>query len=111
MGKKVQLEKTTYGLQDVVAKQVMQMITEAEIINSGEVPKLKKNMVTLHIFKELCTAALQGSKYKAVLENKFSSVWGEVASAEKVFIMWIRVLLGNYVFRRTLWHHPVYLFH
>ena len=59
LNKSVMLEQSSFGLQDVVAKQVMQMISESEIVVSGEVPKLKKNAVTIHVFKELCTTALQ----------------------------------------------------
>ena len=59
LNKSVMLEQSSFGLQDVVAKQVMQMISESEIVVSGEVPKLKKNIVTIHVFKELCTTALQ----------------------------------------------------
>ena len=61
-GKQVVLEKTTYSLQSVVAKQVMKTIGEAEIIHTGEVPRLRRGAMTLAIFKELCTAVFAGSQ-------------------------------------------------
>ena len=37
-GKPVVLEKTTYSLQSIVAKQLMKLIQDVEIINTGEDP-------------------------------------------------------------------------
>ena len=84
-GKQVVLEKTTYSLQSVVAKQVMKTIAEAEIVNTGEVPRLRRGAMTLAVFKELCTSVLQAVKYKAALQTQYAGVWGETGSAEKLF--------------------------
>ena len=81
----VVMDKTTYSLQSVVAKQTMKTIAEAEIVNTGEVPKLRRGPMTQAIFKELCVSTLQAVKYKAALQTKYAAVWGETGSAEKLF--------------------------
>lgn len=83
LGKSLKLDHSIFGLQDTVAKQVMQMISESEIIVSCEVPKLKKNVVTIHVFKELCTTALQASFSFAV------SAVGE-EKGENMFLIFFR---------------------
>ena len=85
LGRTVSLEKSAFSLQEVVAKQVMQIIGEAEILSGGEVPKLKKSNMTLFVFKELCNTALLAAKYKSHLQNKFAGVWSGVASGDKLF--------------------------
>ena len=54
--KPVVLEKTTYSLQSVVAKQLMKLIQDVEIINTGEVPRLRRGARNLAMFKELCSS-------------------------------------------------------
>ena len=61
-GKQVVLEKATYSLQSVVAKQLLKAISDTEIINSRETPRLRRGAMTLAMFKELCTSALQAFK-------------------------------------------------
>ena len=63
----------------------MKTIAEAEIVNTGEVPKLRRGPMTQAIFKELCVSTLQAVKYKAALQTKYAAVWGETGSAEKLF--------------------------
>ena len=84
-GKQVVLEKTTYSLQSVVAKQLMKKIYDTEIVNTGEVPRLRRGAMTLAIFKELCSSVQQAVKYKAALHTQCTGVWGEIGSAEKLF--------------------------
>ena len=84
-GKQVVLEKTTYSLQSVVAKQLMKTISDTEIVNTGEVPRLRRGAMTLAVFKELCTSVQQAVKYKAALHTEYAGVWGETGSAEKLF--------------------------
>ena len=66
-GKTVILDKTPYSLQSIVGKQVMKAIQETEIINTGEVPRLRRGAMTLVMFKEFCTSVLQAVKYKEAL--------------------------------------------
>jgi hypothetical protein len=50
--KTVDFGKERHSLQHLVAAQTMRIISESEIVNSGEVPKLKKVCMTQTIFKE-----------------------------------------------------------
>ena len=84
-GKPVVVEKTTYSLQSIVAKQLMRLISDVEIINTGEVPKLKKQGMNQNMFKDLCSSVLNAVKYRAALHAQYVGVWDEVGSAEKLF--------------------------
>ena len=84
-GKQVVLEKTTYALQSIVAKQLMKSIHDVEIINTGEVPRLRRGATNLAMFKDLCSSVLHAVKHKAALHAQYVGVWDEVGSAEKLF--------------------------
>ena len=70
-GKVVLLEKTTYSLQSIVARQVMKLIQDVEIINAGEVPRLRRGAMSLVMFKDLCSSVLNAVKYKAALHAQY----------------------------------------
>ena len=84
-GKTVEVEKTAYSLQSVVAKQLLKSIQDVEIISTGEVPRLRRGAMTLAMFKDLCASVLNAVKYKTVLQAQHVGVWDEVGSAEKLF--------------------------
>ena len=84
-GKTAVVEGEEHKLQQLVATQVMRLVSEGEIINTGEVPKLRKSPTTIHVFKELCQVVLNGAKYKQTLEGRFCSVWSAVPAAERFF--------------------------
>ena len=84
-GKTVVLEKTTYSLQSVVAKQLLKSIQDVEIINTGEVPRLRRGATNIAMFKDFCSSVLHAVKYKTALQAQYVGVWDEVGSAEKLF--------------------------
>ena len=61
-GKTVVLEKTPYSLQSVVAKQLLKSIQDVEIINTGEVPRLRRGATNIAMFKDLCSSVLHAVK-------------------------------------------------
>ena len=84
-GKLAVIEKTTYSLQSIVAKQLVKLIQDMEIVSTGDVPKLKRTTMNITLFKELCSSVLNATKYKARLQQQYVGVWDEVGSAEKLF--------------------------
>lgn len=56
-----------HSLQTVVVRQVMRMISEAEIIWSGEVPKMKKLPMSSAVFKDICICTRMATKCSVVV--------------------------------------------
>ena len=70
----------------------MRCVSEGEIINAGEAPKLRKAAITTQIFREMCHVAFQAMKYKQLLEAQYASVWTSVPAADRWFR---RLLIGG----------------
>ena len=56
----------------------MKTIAEAEIVNTGEVPRLRRGATNLAMFKELCSSVFHAVKYKAALHAQYVGVWDEI---------------------------------
>ena len=85
LGKQTTVCGEEHKLQQLVATQTMRLVSEGEIINTGEVPRLRKSPTTITVFKELCQVVWNGSKYKQIMEARYCSVWHQVPSAERYF--------------------------
>ena len=77
-----------HKLQQLVATQVMRLVSYGELVNTKEVPKLRTSPMTF-VFKELCHVVLNGWKYKHTLEGRLCSVWNAVPAAERFFKRWL----------------------
>ena len=83
--KTVTIEGSESSLQGVAAEQALRRAADAEIVSSGEVPKLRRSMMNTNVFTEICRAVACGAKYQDFLEAKFASVWASVPSAGRLF--------------------------
>ena len=84
LGLSFTIQNATHVAQRNVAKQCQDLIARGDVDWNREVPKMRRNPLTMTIFRELCAVQMPGSTFFEMIKAKYGAVWSQVPSIEKI---------------------------